>query len=114
MPGFRQDKINEQVARELAEIIRTVKDPRISGSFISIVQASVTKDLSLAKIYYSVVGPDNDVDKGLDSASGYIRKELASRLNLRVTPKLVFIRDHSAERAIGISKILKDIENQQS
>lgn len=110
MAGFRQDKINEQVSKELTEIIRTVKDPRVSGSFISIVQASVTKDLSLARIFYSVIGPERDVEKGLDSANGYIRKELAARLNLRITPKLEFIRDSSAERAMHISKILKDID----
>ncbi len=114
MPGFRQDKINEQVAREITEILRTVKDPRVSGSFISIVQASVTKDLSLAKIYYSIVGPEHDAAKGLASANGYIRKELAVRLNLRITPKLVFIRDNSAERAMDISKILKDIESKNN
>lgn len=111
MAGFRQDMINEQLARELTEILRTVKDPRVSRSFVSITQADVTRDLSQAKVFYSVVGPDKGVKEGIESASGYIRKSLAERLNLRVTPKLIFIRDGSAERAIGIAKILKDIED---
>lgn len=110
MSGYRQDKINEQVTKELTEIIRAVKDPRVSSSFISIVHASVTKDLSLAKVFYSVIGPERDLDKGLTSANGFIRKELAQRLNMRITPKLVFIRDNSAEKAMSIAKILKDID----
>ncbi|HAN21756.1 MAG: ribosome-binding factor A [Clostridiales bacterium GWF2_36_10] len=110
MAGFRQDKINEQVTKELTDIIRSVKDPRVSGSFISIVHASVTKDLSLARVFYSVIGPERDVEKGIASANGYMRKELAERLNLRITPKLEFIRDNSAEHAMSISKILKDID----
>ena len=94
MAGFRQDKINEQVTKELSEILRTVKDPRVSGSFISITQVSVTHDLSLARVFYSVIGPERDVEKGIESANGFIRKELAQRLNLRITPKLEFIRQN--------------------
>ena len=100
MAARRQDKINEEVARELTSILRTVKDPRVSGAFISVTGADVSRDLSLARVYYSVLG----------SAAGYIRSELAARLNLRVTPKLVFLRDDSAERAMKISEILKDID----
>ena len=107
----RQEKINEEVAREITAILRTVKDPRVSSCFISISSADVTRDLSYAKIYYSVLGnEDNEVDKGLSSASGYIRSELASRLNLRLTPKLTFIKDESAERAFKISKILNELD----
>lgn len=113
MAGYRQDRINEQVSKELSVILRSVKDPRVSGSFISVVHVSVTKDLSLAKIYYSVIGHERDVAQGLASANGYIRKELAKRLNLRITPKLVFIRDNSTERAMNISQILKNIDNEQ-
>ena len=105
MAARRQDKINEEVARELTSILRTVKDPRVSGAFIS-----VSRDLSLARVYYSVLGSADGADKGLASAAGYIRSELAARLNLRVTPKLVFLRDDSAERAMKISEILKDID----
>ncbi len=107
--AFRQEKINEQVEKELTMILRDVKDPRVGGAFISISAAEVTRDLSLAKIYYSVLGPDDGVSDGLKSANGFIRRELAHRLNLRVTPKLVFLRDNSAERAINIAEILKDV-----
>ncbi len=107
--AFRQDKINEQVTRELTAILRTVKDPRVSGTFISISASEVTRDLSLAKIYYSVLGEDKGAKEGLNAANGYIRRELAQRLNMRITPKLVFLRDNSAERAINIAEILKEV-----
>lgn len=110
MAGHRQDKLNNAVSGELAAIIREVKDPRVSGAFVSIVGASVSPDLSTAKVFYSVLGSDEGVDKGLISATGFIRSELAKRLNLRITPKLTFVRDNNTERAMSISRILKDIE----
>lgn len=110
MAGHRQDKLNNAVCGELAAILREVKDPRVSGAFVSIVGANVAPDLSTAKIYYSVLGPDEGVQKGLVSATGFIRSELAKRLNLRITPSLTFVRDNNTERAMNISRILKDIE----
>ncbi len=110
MAGHRQDKLNNAVCGELAAILRQVKDPRVLGAFVSIVGANVAPDLSNARIYYSVLGSDEGVQKGLVSATGYIRSELAKRLNLRITPTLTFIRDNNTERAMNISRILKDIE----
>ena len=110
MGAYRQDRINDAVASELTEILRTVKDPRVSRAFISISGAQVSRDLSQAVIFYSVLGPDREVETGIASASGYIRGELAKRLNLRVTPKLVFRREHGAEQAMDIAKILKDYQ----
>lgn len=111
MAGHRQDKLNNAVMLELAAIIREVKDPRVSKSFVSIVGASVAPDMSTARIFYSVLGEDDGVAKGLVSATGFIRSELAKRLNLRITPKLTFIRDNNTERAMHISTILKDIQD---
>ncbi len=110
MAGHRQDKLNNAVCLELASILREVKDPRVSGSFVSIVGANVSPDMSTARIFYSVLGKDEGVDKGLVSATGFIRSELAKRLNLRITPKLTFVRDNNTEKAMSISRILKDIE----
>ena len=110
MAGHRQDKLNNAVCLELAAILREVIDPRVSGTFVSIVGASVSPDLSTARIFYSVLGDDTGVQKGLVSATGFIRSELAKRLNLRITPKLTFVRDNNTERAMNISRILKDIE----
>ena len=114
MGAYRQDRINEAVASELTEILRTVKDPRVSRAFISISGAQVSRDLSQAVIFYSVLGPDREVEAGISSASGYIRGELAKRLNLRVTPKLVFRREHGAEKAMDIAKRLKDYQDEKS
>ncbi len=110
MAGHRQDKLNNAVCLELAAILREVKDPRVSGAFVSIVGANVSPDLSTARVFYSVLGDDSGVQKGLVSATGFIRSELAKRLNLRITPKLTFVRDNNTERAMDISRILKDIE----
>ena len=108
MGSYRKDRINDAVANELTEILRKVKDPRISNAFLSISGARVAGDLSQARIFYSVLGPDDGVEDGLKSASGYLRSELAHRLNLRVTPKLLFVRDYGPEHAMDIAKILKE------
>lgn len=114
MGAYRQDRINDAVAAEMTEILRLVKDPRVSKAFISISGAQVSRDLSQAKIFYSVFGPDRDVEAGIASASGFARSELAKRLNLRITPKLMFVREHGAERAMEISKILKEFQDEQT
>lgn len=106
--AHRLDKINESVARELTDILRGVKDPRVASAFISVTGVEVTADLAYAKVHYSVLGASApDLQKGLVSASGHIRSELAARLNLRNTPKLTFIKDDTAERAMKIADILK-------
>ena len=110
MASYRRDRINDAVAHELTELLRKVKDPRIAGAFVSISGAKVSGDLSQAKIFYSVLGPDEGVEEGLKSASGYLRSELARTLNLRVTPKLLFCRDHGPEHAMDIALILKEEE----
>lgn len=114
MGSYRQDRVNDAVAAELTAILRTVKDPRVSHAFISISGAEVSRDLSQANVFYSVLGPDRDVEAGIASASGFLRSELARRLNLRVTPKLIFRREHGAEKAMEISKILKDFQDEQT
>lgn len=112
MAGYRQEQLNEQLMCELAQIFRNIKDPRVSEAFVSVTGADVAKDLSIAKIYYSVMnGSPDEVKKGLASANGFIRSSLAQRLNLRLTPKLVFIYDDSGEKAVRINKILKDIKD---
>ncbi|MBR4799061.1 MAG: 30S ribosome-binding factor RbfA [Clostridia bacterium] len=111
MSGHRRDKLNTAVAEELASILREVKDPRVAKAFVSISGAEVAPDLSTAKVFYSVLGESEGVDKGIASANGFIRSELAKRLNLRVTPKLNFVRSTSIEEAMKINRILKEIEN---
>ena len=96
--------------RELPQIIRSVKDPRVNSGFITITHCEVSGDLKFAKVYFSVLNGDADeVKKGLISAKGFIRREIAERLNMRNTPELTFISDDSIEQGDKISKILNDL-----
>lgn len=119
MANYRLGRINEEMAKELSDILRTVKDPRISSAFITITAVDCTPDLKYAKIYYSTIGNTTDEDvaalsKGFKSAMGYIRSQLAVRLNLRITPELKFIRDMSLEHGAVITKLLNQIESELS
>ncbi|MBQ7500235.1 MAG: 30S ribosome-binding factor RbfA [Clostridia bacterium] len=108
--AYRRGRINEEMVHALTEILRTVKDPRVSGSFISITTVDCAADLYSAKVYYSVYGSDEDqVREGLEKASGYIRSQLAQRLNMRHTPELRFIKDNSIEYGAHINDVLKKI-----
>ena len=105
----RQLRINDEVRRELAEIIRSeLSDPRL-GVVTSITRAEVTNDLKHCKIYVSILSDDKEsVMSGLLSASGYIRRLLAERVNLRQTPELKFIHDNAIEHGIRMSKLIDE------
>lgn len=107
MAKYRQSRINEEVYKEAAQIMRNVKDPRLSEAFISVTGVEVTPDLKYAKIYYSFLhGDRKDIRKGLAAASGYIRSQLAKNLNLRITPELTFCEDASIAYGAKIEKII--------
>ena len=111
MAKYRQGRINDEVQKEMAQIVREIKDPRVSGTMICVTAAQVTPDLKFAKIYYSVLGGDKkEVAQGLKAASGYIRRQIAQRLNLRITPEVTFILDESIEYGAHIASILNTIE----
>ncbi|MDD6265058.1 MAG: 30S ribosome-binding factor RbfA [Clostridia bacterium] len=115
MSNYRRDRINDSMAKELTEILRSVKDPRVSSAFVSVTGVDCTPDLKYAKVFYSSIGGKDDekgVQKGLDSAAGYVRKQLAIRLDLRNTPELRFVRDRSMEHGAHIMGILKKVENE--
>lgn len=113
MAGYRRGRINEELSRELSSIIREVKDPRVSKALVSITSADVTADMKYAKVYFSCIGNVDkaEVKKGLESASGFIRKQVALRLNLRQTPQLNFISDDSIEYGANINRLLKQVED---
>ncbi len=110
--SIKNTRINMEVHRELSEIIRNeIKDPRIS-EMTSIVSVEVTTDLKICKAYVSVLGDEEarkDTLAGLKSAEGFIRKKLASGLNLRNTPQIIFIVDNSIEYGVKMSKLIDDI-----
>ena len=117
MPNYRMDRTGEDIMRELTAILRTVKDPRVSGSLLSIVRVDVTRDLSYATVYVSSMdGLDaaKEAVKGLKSAAGYMRRELGYALSLRHTPELRFIADNSIEHSADISRILNSLEVKDS
>ncbi len=103
----RSDRIASQVQRELARLVQHgVKDPRLSSP--SILEVEVTKDLSLAKVYFSVLDPENAADslQALTSASGYLQREIGKVLKARITPRLKFIYDDSNIRGRNISDLI--------
>ncbi len=113
MANYRQNRINDQMAKELADILRTVKDYRVANTFVSITAVDCTKDLKYAKIYFSAIGGNADpkeVRRGLMSAAGYIRTALAQRLNLRITPELTFLYDESVTHGAKIAQLLHEVE----
>lgn len=113
MGGFREERINEEVKRELTAVIREIKDPRVKNGMVSVLKTVVTKDLKFCKVYVSVLGNENDrkeVLKGLESAKGYIRKEISIRLSLRITPQFNFVIDNSLEEGDRILNIMNNLK----
>ncbi|MCR4830055.1 MAG: 30S ribosome-binding factor RbfA [Pseudobutyrivibrio sp.] len=110
--SVKNTRINEEVMRELSNIIRLeVKDPRISP-VTSVVSVEVAPDLKTCKAYISVLGDDEAVKKtieGLKSSAGFIRRELAHRVNLRNTPEITFVSDQSIAYAAKMSKLIDEV-----
>lgn len=111
MAKYRRGRINEEIQKEMTVILRKVKDPRVSDAFISVTAADCTADLKYAKVYYSALrGEPKEVAQGLKAATGFIRRELASSLNLRITPELTFLPDTSIAYGAHIASILNNLE----
>ena len=117
MPNYRMDRTGEDIMRELTAILRTVKDPRVTGSMLSIVRVDVTRDLSYATVYVSSMsGIDaaKEAVKGLKSAAGYMRRELGMALKLRHTPELRFVADDSIEYSTNIAAMINKISKTEA
>ena len=110
--SIKNIRINEEVYRELANIVRgEIKDPRISP-LTSVVAVEVAPDLKTCKAYISVLGDEEarkSTYQGLKSAEGFIRSQLAKRINLRNTPAITFIMDNSIEYGVNMSKLIEDV-----
>ena len=107
----RMGRIDEEYRKELSQIISyELKNPNVTG-MISVTKVKVTTDLKYAKVYVSILNSKNvkDTLAGLKKSSGYIRTELAKRVNLRNTPELIFELDDSIEYGAKIDSILKEI-----
>ncbi|MBO5746975.1 MAG: 30S ribosome-binding factor RbfA [Clostridia bacterium] len=112
MPSFKIGRVCADIQRELADLFREMKDPRVS-KLLSIVKVDVSGDLSYATVYVSAIeGYDKTVEsvKGLKNAAGFLRRELGLRLKLRKTPELRFIADNSIEHSARIAGIIDSFD----
>ena len=110
--SIKNTRVNVEVQRELSNIIRGgIKDPRVAP-MTSVIAVEVAPDLKTCKAYISVFGDDKaaeDTIKGLQSAEGYIRRELARKLNMRNTPEIRFVIDQSIAYGVAMSKKIDDV-----
>lgn len=116
MPNYRMDRTSEDIMRELTAILRTVKDPRVTGSMLSIVRVDVTRDMSYATVFISSMNgieAAKEAVKGLKSAAGYMRRQLGQALKLRHTPELRFVADDSIAYSAGIAATLNRIKKEE-
>ena len=112
MASNRIGRINEEIQKELSNLIRNLKDPRVQDTMISITHVETTPDLRWAKVYVSFLQEDRAADalKGLKSAGGYLRRELGRALNLRYTPELNWALDDSITYGAKMMKLINSLE----
>ena len=114
MANYRGGRINEEVKREIINIIRTeIKYPRLTA-MVSVTDVKVTKDLRYAKVFVSIFGKDdeekNNTFIALKNASGYIRKEIGQRINLRYNPQIIFEIDDSINYGMHIEELIQKVK----
>ena len=112
MSQMRIGRINEEIQKELSSLIRTLKDPRVQNTMISITAVDTTGDLRYSKIFVSVLEKDKskEVIKGLKSAGGFLRREIGNRLKLRYTPELIFEEDDSIAYGAKMFDLLRSLD----
>lgn len=107
----RTRRIAEQIQRELADIVRTeLKDPRV-GALVTITDVEVSADQSHAKVFFTLLGDSSQVEettRGLARAAGFLRTQLAHRMQLRTIPQLAFKYDASIERGVKLSRLIDE------
>lgn len=110
--SYKNQRINSDVQRVISHVIEfELKDPRVS-TMVSVVKTEVTRDLKECKCYVSILGtPDEQKEtiRGLQHAEGFVRSRLAESLNLRMTPEITFILDHSIEYGVSMAKKIDEI-----
>lgn len=111
MPNYRGGRINEEVKKEISNLIRDdIKDPRLTA-MISVTAVKVTKDLRYAKVYVSIFAKNEEEKianlEALKSAEGFVRKEIGHRINLRYTPQIIFELDDSIDYGMHIDSLIE-------
>lgn len=115
MPSRRPERVSGLLLEVVAEILlREVKDPRVNG--VTLTGASISSDLKIAKVFFSTLRPEEHTSAlaGLQSATGYIKRQVASRLRLRHTPELRFVYDETLEKANRLEGLLRQVEQKES
>ena len=112
MATKRIDRINEEIQKEMASLLRTVKDPRVQDTMISITRVETTPDLRYTKVYVSFLQEEKSKDAmaGLKSAGGYLRRQLGSNLKLRYSPEIVWALDDSITYGARMLKLINSLE----
>jgi ribosome-binding factor A len=115
MANNKLARTNDDIRFCLSRLLGQVKDPRVQQGMISVTRVETTGDLRYAKVWLSVLGMENEKEfrRGLKSASGWLRKELASSMSLRYTPELVFELDHSIEYGAHINELISSLDIRQ-
>jgi ribosome-binding factor A len=112
----RNQRLGAQIQRSLSELIRfETKDPGLAE--VSLTAVELSKDLSVAKIYFSLLNPDNDVKPALEAlqrASGFLRRRLGTELTVRHVPELRFVHDDSVAHGVEISRLIENATNADS
>ena len=109
MSKYRRGRINDAVAEELAIALGEVREPKVINNFVSITRAEVAPDLKYASVYFSCIGDSKEAVEGLKKCTGMLRHHLATKLNLRITPELGFVKDGSIEHGARIAKLLDEV-----
>ena len=116
LAGKRAVRVGDQLLREIADLIVTrVRDPRVK--WVTLTGIDLSNDLRHAKVYYSVMGEEKDylrTQAGLDSAKGFIKKEVGSRMDLKYMPDITFKHDRSLEKGDRMEKILEGLKPDES
>ena len=112
MASNRINRINEEIQKCLADRIRELKDPRVSGSMISITRVATTPDLRYTKVYVSFLEEKKAADamKGLKPAAGWLRREIGHALNLRYTPQIMWALDDSIVYGAKLLELINSLE----
>jgi ribosome-binding factor A len=114
MSKNRNNRLSGEMKRVIADIIRKeVKDPRISD-LMSVTDVNVTEDLKFAKVYISVYGDSEPTLEALQSAKGFIRREVGRNIKMRITPELIFVKDDSIEKGIYMSSLIDKVINKEA
>ena len=112
MASNRIMRINEEIQKELSSLLRTVKDPRVAETMISITRVETTPDLRYTKVYVSFLQEEKakEAMKGLQSAGGFLRRQLGSNLKLRYAPEIVWALDDSITYGARMLKLINSLE----